>query len=105
MIWGLFRAGEGNLIKWELKREKLQARLHLEPFIRAEKDRFYLRAKEESDRLEEIAMRHVPGYVMKERAYQHPGYFPELLVSMSDPKRVRYPGLYPMSHHLIFLDE
>lgn len=110
ILGGLWRAREGNRIQWELKREKSQSRVHLYPFLQAEKDRFYLRMKNQHDKLVKASMQ--SHEIVSENTqtqeilslnqpvfYQHEKIFhPELLFLLDDPKsHPIYPGITKVS--------
>lgn len=95
---GFYYSRKGYHIQWELEREMLQARLHLEPFLQAEKDRFYLRAREISRQLERETMKNVSDWNMNEPMYHHSSvkYIPEYLIIPPSNEPV-YPSLKSMA--------
>jgi NADH dehydrogenase (ubiquinone) 1 alpha subcomplex subunit 13 len=68
---GLYYSRLGYVYRWELERERLQAQLHLEPFLQAEKDRFYIRALNSSNTLESRVMKNVDDWNMHSSVYHN----------------------------------
>ncbi|EKX35985.1 hypothetical protein GUITHDRAFT_146129 [Guillardia theta CCMP2712] len=78
MMWGMNRLGQGNKQRRALKREKLDMRAALSPFLQAEEDIDYVMREDQKLKWEAEVMKDVPGWVVGENVYHGKRWAPPL---------------------------
>lgn len=76
MAYGFYRVAVGNHERRALREDKMAARRAVVPFLQAEEDRRWVKAKREAVRIEEQLMRNVPGWVPGENVYKTGRWMP-----------------------------
>eukprot|EP00243_Klebsormidium_subtile_P003021 TRINITY_DN16155_c0_g1_i1.p1 TRINITY_DN16155_c0_g1~~TRINITY_DN16155_c0_g1_i1.p1 ORF type:complete len:143 (+),score=28.07 TRINITY_DN16155_c0_g1_i1:405-833(+) len=76
IMWGFYQVGQGNKIRAAYKMEKLSARYAVVPFLQAEEDARFVRAKQRQIEEEAKIMKDVPGWVPGESVYNTKRWIP-----------------------------
>jgi NADH dehydrogenase (ubiquinone) 1 alpha subcomplex subunit 13 len=74
--YGFYQVGQGNKVRAAYKQEKLDARLAVVPFLQAEEDARFVRAKQRLDAQEAEIMKNVPGWEAGSSVYHTKRWMP-----------------------------
>eukprot|EP00657_Telonema_sp_P-1_P007177 TRINITY_DN26869_c0_g1_i1.p1 TRINITY_DN26869_c0_g1~~TRINITY_DN26869_c0_g1_i1.p1 ORF type:complete len:151 (-),score=39.93 TRINITY_DN26869_c0_g1_i1:345-797(-) len=67
--YGMYKVGQGNIARRELREEKFALRRSIVPLLQAEEDRRWVAAKSDAVRVEAEVMKDVPGWKAGESVY------------------------------------
>jgi len=74
--YGMYQVGQGNIKRRAYKKEKLDARIAILPFIQAEEDMRYVELQRKFMEEEEKVMAQVPGWKVGENVYNSGRWMP-----------------------------